>query len=129
MPDNITYYKYDIDMRNYTNLKYAPNPNTPYRIFKIIVYLGSVYFEYFTNGTPNVLSYEIYMSNESQAGGGGIGSAGINICAIGFPQNYNLNSVLPTQLSLVRSADFNYICILSRVNATVCNVIIEDLLF
>jgi hypothetical protein len=128
MPDGVTYFSYDIDMRNYTQLKYAPNPNTPYRIFKIKVFFGSVYFGYLTNGRPNVISYEVYMSNESQGGGGGIGSAGLNICAIGYPENYTLNSISPTQLSLV-CGDFNFVTVLSRVNGTVFNCIIEDILF
>ena len=129
MPDNNTYYAYDIDLRNYTQTKTAPNPSTPYRIFKIKIFFGSVYFEYLTNGKPNVLSYEVYMSNESQSGGGGIGSAGINICAIGYPENTILNAISPTQLSLVRTADFNFISVLSRINGTVFNGIIEDVLF
>jgi hypothetical protein len=69
------------------------------------------------------------MSNESQGGGGGIGSAGVNICAIGYPENVILNAISPTQLSLVRTGDFNFISILSRVNGTVFNSIIEDCLF
>jgi hypothetical protein len=128
MPDGITYYAYDIDVRNYTQLKYAPNPNTPYRIFNIKVFFGSVYFGFLTNGRPNVLSYEVYMSNESQAGGGGIGSAGLNVCAIGYPENVILNTISPTQLSLV-CGDFNFITVLSRVNGTVFNAVIEDVLF
>jgi hypothetical protein len=128
MPDGITYYSYDIDIRNYTQLKYAPNPNTPYRIFKIKIFFASVYFGYLTNGRPNVLSYEVYMSNESQAGGGGIGSAGLNIAALGYPENYQLNNICPTQLSLV-CGDFNFITVLSRINGTVFNAVIEDLLF
>jgi len=128
MPDGITYFAYDIDLRNYTQLKYAPNPNTPYRIFKIKVFFGSVYFGYLTNGKPNVISYEVYMSNESQGGGGGIGSAGLNVCAIGYPENVILNTISPTQLSLV-CGDFNFITVLSRVNGTVFNAIIEDCLF
>jgi hypothetical protein len=128
MPDGITYFAYDIDLRNYTQLKYAPNPNTPYRIFKIKVFFGSVYFGYLTNTKPNVLSYEVYMSNESQAGGGGIGSAGLNVCALGYPENVILNSISPTQLSLV-CGDFNFVTVLSRVNGSVFNAIIEDCLF
>jgi hypothetical protein len=128
MPDGITYFAYDIDLRNYTQLKYAPNPNTPYRIFKIKVFFGSVYFGYLTNGKPNVISYEVYMSNESQGGGGGIGSAGLNVCAIGYPENVILNTISPTQLSLV-CGDFNFLTVLSRVNGTVFNAIIEDCLF
>jgi hypothetical protein len=128
MPDGLTYFAYDIDLRNYTQLKYAPNPNTPYRIFNIKIFFGSVYFGYLTNGNPNVLSYEVYMSNESQAGGGGIGSAGLNVCALGYPQNPILNTISPTQLSLV-CGDFNFVSVLSRVNGTVFNAIIEDCLF
>jgi hypothetical protein len=128
MPDGITYFAYDIDLRNYTGLKYAPNPNTPYRIFKIKVFFGSVYFGYLTNTKPNVLSYEVYMSNESQAGGGGIGSAGLNVCALGYPENVILNAISPTQLSLV-CGDFNFVTVLSRVNGSVFNAIIEDCLF
>jgi hypothetical protein len=128
MPDNVLYYVYDIDLTNYTQLKYAPNPNTPYRIFNIKIFFGSVYFGYLTNGNPNVLSYEVYMSNESQGGGGGIGSAGLNVCALGYPPNPILNTISPTQLSLV-CGDFNFVSVLSRVNGTVFNAIIEDCLF
>jgi hypothetical protein len=128
MPDGLTYFAYDIDLRNYTQLKYAPNPNTPYRIFNIKIFFGSVYFGYLTNGNPNVLSYEVYMSNESQGGGGGIGSAGLNVCALGYPQNAILNTISPTQLSLV-CGDFNFVSVLSRVNGTIFNAIIEDVLF
>jgi len=127
MPDGITYFAYDIDLRTYTQTKTAPNPSTPYRIFTIKVFFGSVYFGFLTNNKPNVLSYEVYMSNESQAGGGGIGSAGLNVCAIGYPENVILNAISPTQLSLV-CGDFNFISILSRVNGTVFNAIIEDCL-
>ena len=127
MPDGFTYFAYDIDLRTYTQTKTAPNPSTPYRIFNIKVFFGSVYFGYLTNNKPNVLSYEVYMSNESQAGGGGIGSAGLNVCAIGYPENVILNAISPTQLSLV-CGDFNFISILSRVNGTVFNAIIEDCL-
>lgn len=127
MPDNITYYAYDIDLRNYTQTKTAPNPSTPYRIFKIKIFFGSVYFEVLTNGKPNVLSYEVYMSNESQASGQG--ASGINICAIGYPENTILNAISPTQLSLVRTGDFNFLSVLSRVNGTVFNGVIEDVLF
>ncbi len=127
MPDGFTYFAYDIDLRTYTQTKTAPNPSTPYRIFNIKVFFGSVYFGYLTNNKPNVLSYEVYMSNESQGGGGGIGSAGLNVCAIGYPENVILNAISPTQLSLV-CGDFNFISILSRINGTVFNAIIEDCL-
>jgi hypothetical protein len=127
MPDSLTYYKYDIDLRNYTQTKTVANPNTPYRIFTIKIFLASAYFEYFSS-VPDVLSYEIYMSNESQNGGGG-GYAGINICALGSPQNYNLNSILPNVLSLLRTGDFNYLSVICRYSGALFNVIIEDLIY
>jgi hypothetical protein len=128
MPDNNTYYKYDVDLRKYTQTKIVANPNTPYRVFNIKVFISSAYFEVFSSGIPNILSYEVYMSNESQNGGGG-GIAGINLCAIGVPQNYYLNSILPTNFSILRTGDFNYLSIVARVTGTNVNVIIEDLLF
>jgi hypothetical protein len=129
MPNGITYYKYDIDLRNYTQTKIINNPNTPYRIFKIKLWIASGYYEYLYNGNYNVLSYEVFMSNQSQGGGGGIGSAGINLRAIGTPENPILNGITPTQISLVRSADFNFICCLAIVNNTQVYSIIEDCLF
>ena len=129
MPDGNTYYKYDIDLRNYTQLKYAPNPKTPYRIFNITVFMSSVYFEVFSSGKPNILDYKVFMRYESQNGGGGIGTGGINICAFGTPQNYYLNSTLPAYISLLRTADFNYLSVIARIQGTAVNGIIEDLLF
>jgi len=130
MPNNVTYYKYDIDLRNYTQLKYIPNPNTPYRIFKIKLWLANGYFQYlYQNNKYNVLSYEVYMSNQSQNGGGGMGNAGINVRAFGFPESTELNTITQTQIILVRSANFNYLSCLSVFNTALVNVIIEDCLF
>lgn len=129
MPNAITYYKRDIDLRNYTQNKIAPNPSTPYRIFKIIVFLGSVYFETLTTSgnSDGILSYEIYMSNESQSSGAG--NAGVNVWAIGEPRNLTLNSITDGSISLIRSSDYNYICIIAKGINTVVNIIIEDLLY
>ena len=129
MPNNITYYKYDIDLRLYTINKISPNPNTPYRVFKIRIFMGTVYFETLasTGIQDNILEYTVYMSNESIAAGNG--ASGINICAIGEPRNYNLNSITAGSISLVRSGDYNFICVLAKVINTNINVIIEDLLF
>jgi hypothetical protein len=128
MPNGITYFKRDLDLRNYTQTRTIPNPNTPYRIFTIKIWIASGYFGYFTNLKPNVLSYEVYMSMQTQGGGGGLGSAGLNITAIGYPENYQLNNVCPTQISLV-CADFNFVSVLSTVNGTVFNCLITDELF
>jgi hypothetical protein len=69
------------------------------------------------------------MSNPTTAGSGSGENSGINICALGRPQNYNLNAVLTTNLSLLRTYDFNYLSVVSKNNGTSFNVIIEDLLF
>jgi hypothetical protein len=79
------------------------------------LWIASGFYEFLYNGIYNVLSYEVFMSNQSQGGGGSIGSAGINLRAIGTPEHI-LNGITPTQISLVRSADFNFICCLSIVN-------------
>lgn len=130
MPNNITYYKYDIDLRNYTQLKYIPNPNTPYRIFKIKLWMASGYFQYlYQNNKYSVLSYEVYMSNQSQAGGGGMGDTGINIRAFGFPENNDLKSITASQIILVRTPNFNYLSCLSLFNTALVNAVIEDVLF
>jgi hypothetical protein len=125
--DGITYYKFDINLTNYTKLQNTPGTNTPYRIFNITLFMANVYFEAFTT-IPNVLEYKIFMSNPANSGGSGE-NAGINICALGRPQSYNLNAVLTTNISLVRTSDFNYLSVISKTNGTSFNVIIEDLLF
>lgn len=126
MPNNITYYKYDIDLRLYTTNKIAPNPATPYRIFKIKVFLSSVYFEVMTSSgiADGILEYTVYMSNETQTFAPRM--AGINIAAIGYPNNPNLNAITPGSITLVRSADYNYICVLATVINTNVQVIISD---
>ena len=125
--DGITYYKFDINLTNYTKLQNTPGTGIPYRIFNITLFMANVYFEAFTT-IPNVLEYKIFMSNPANSGGSGE-NAGINICALGRPQSYNLNAVLTTSISLVRTPDFNYLSVISKTNGTSFNVIIEDLLF
>ena len=128
MPDNNTYYKYDIDLRNYTNTKLSDATNSPYRIFNIKVYFRSLFFEYFTSSKPNILSYDIYMCNQLVPGTQGQ-QVGINIAAIGTPQNYLLNSVSPLTMSLLRTDNFNYLSVVSKINNLAISIIIQDQLF
>ena len=128
MSDNNTYYKYDIDLRNYTSTKLSDATNSPYRIFNIKVYFRSLFFEYFTSSKPNILSYDVYMCNQLVAGTQGQ-QAGINIAAIGTPQNYLLNSILPITMSLLRTGNFNYLSVISRINNLAISIIIQDQLF
>lgn len=121
-----TYFKYDIDLRLYTITK-TNSASTPYRIFNIKLFITSAYFEVLNSGIPNILQYDIYMSNPAN-NGTPVGNSGINICANGFPLNYRLNQINPTFITLVRTANFNYLSVLSTVNNTICSCIIEDLL-
>ena len=120
-----TYYKYDIDLTKYTITKI--NGTTPFRIFNIKIFIASAYFEVQNSGIPNILSYEIFMSNPVDAGTP-VGNTGINISAIGVPLNYKLNQINPTYITLMRTANFNYLSVIATVNNTLCSCIIQDLL-
>jgi hypothetical protein len=126
------YYKYDIDMRNYTQTGYiqiGSQSNDPYRIFRIRAFLGSCYFSSIKNGLPDILNYEIYMSFKANAASGGQGAAGVNIYAIGYPNNPTLNITPPNNIFILASPfnDFNYITLVSTSPADI-RVIIEDLI-
>ena len=128
---NTQYYKYDIDMTNYTTTGYiqiGSGANDPYRIFRIRAFFGSCYFSKITNGLPDILHYEIYMSSKAAAGGSGT-TAGINIFAIGYPNNSSLNVIPPNNLFIISnpSNNFNYITLVSTSQADV-RCVIEDLL-
>ena len=129
---NTAYYKYDIDMRNYTQTGYiqiGSQSNDPYRIFRIRAFLGSCYFSSLVNGLPDILHYEIYMSYKAQAASGGQGAAGVNIYAVGVPNNPTLNIVPPNNIFILTNPfnDFNYITLVSTSPADI-RVIIEDLI-
>jgi hypothetical protein len=129
---NTAYYKYDIDMRNYTQTGYiqiGSQSNDPYRIFRIRAFLGSCYFSTIVNGLPNILHYEIYMSYKANAASGGQGAAGVNIFAVGVPNNPSLNIIPPNNIFILTNPfnDFNYITLVSTSPADI-RVIIEDLI-
>ena len=128
---NTQYYKYDIDVTKYTTTGYiqiGSGSNDPYRIFRITAFFGSCYFSKITNGLPDILYYEIYMSSKAQSGGSGT-IAGINIFAIGYPNNSSLNIIPPNNLFILSNPtnNFNYIALVSTSPAD-CRVIIEDLI-
>jgi hypothetical protein len=114
-----TYYKYDIDLTKYTIIS-----NT-LRSFKINCFIANGYFNLLSNNLPRVCNYEIYMANKTIAGGTGE-LAGINICATGTPENYNLNKIPLSYIFLLRTDNFNYISIISTVQNTSVNCIISD---
>ena len=71
------------------------------------------------------------MSNKSVDIFGQPGTAGINICAIGSPENSKLNNIMPNNLFLLRNQfnNFDYLTIISRAAPATIACIIEDLLF
>jgi hypothetical protein len=129
-----TFYKYDLDLRNYTTTQVIPSE--PYtgdllRVFKISFWYIPSYFGSYINGEPYVMNYTIYMSNKSNPVFGRPETAGINIYAVGFPENIKLANILPNNLMLLKNynSNFNYLTILSRQAPADLYCIIEDQLF
>ena len=115
-----SYYKYDINLANYSKMLYLDGAsNLPYRTFSIKCLPVSGVFS--SNGNPNIIQYDIYMSSNISAGTS-------NVCAIGVPQNINLNQI-PTSSSLflLETTYFNYISVISTIAANI-NCIIQDYL-
>ena len=80
---------------------------------------------------PSILQYDIYMSSgQSSSILSGINNyrSGININAIGTPENYKLENLLPTYITLLRTNDFDYLSIISKINNLSVSYIIEDYL-
>ena len=121
-------YSYDIYLPSYISQAIVENTSDPYRTFRIHISYATAYYEYLVNGLPNCCSYEIFMSYKAYAGNP-IGKAYLNICALGTPENFYLDKVMPNNLYIMRSpfSYFDRICVISTKIADV-RVIIEDLL-
>jgi hypothetical protein len=122
--NSVNYYKYDIDLTKYTNNLYLDSPattNQPYRIFSIKCFISSCLFNNLTNNFPQVFQYDVYMSKPD--------GTTINICAIGMPENYNLNNVPPSHIFLLQTTDYNYLSVVSTVNNIGIKCIIKDNLY
>ena len=128
---NITYYKYDLDLRLYLTQQIVPNTTDPYRSFKFACWYTPSYFGSYINSQPYVISYTIFMSNKANAILGQPDTAGLNIYAVGFPENVRLANILPNNIMLLKNANnnFNYLTIVSRIAPCDINCIIEDQLF
>ena len=136
--NSVNYWKYDIDLRlNTKNLiSTIDNNSVCYRSFNIKCFLSHCDFETVNIGVPNILQYDIYMSSNPimQACSPAIATpkSGLNVCAIGTPENYNLNNILPTYFTLLRNSSaeycFNYLSLVSPSSNLVVSYIIEDYL-
>ena len=136
--NSTNYYKFDIDLT--LNTKYLVNTiatnSVCYRSFNIKCFLTNCSFETFNDGVPNILQYDIYMSSNpippfcdppiAPA------KTNLNICAIGTPENYKLDNILPSYISLLRNDEpiymFNYLSITSPHSNLHVSYIIEDYL-
>ena len=132
------YYKFDIDLRlNTKSLVNTINGNSvSYRSFNIKCFLTDCSFETFNNGLPSILQYDVYMSmnpiqpfcNPPMT----TAKTDLNICAIGTPENYKLNNILPSYITLLRNDNpthrFNYLSIVSPCSNLQVSYIIEDYL-
>ena len=70
------------------------------------------------------------MSNKTNSSGGLIdGQSGLNICAIGFPENLKLDKIMPNNLFLMKNSfnNFNYLSIVCITPVDI-RVVITDIL-
>jgi hypothetical protein len=126
-----TYYKYDIDLRKYTQLgiiQIGPQTGDTFRSFKIRVMYATMFFSYIIKDLPNVCYYEVFMSYKNTAIPPNF-VAGLNACAIGYPPNTTLQTIMPNNLFVVKNGmgSIDYITVIST-NAADCRVIIEDMI-
>ena len=126
-----TYYKYDIDLRQYTKLGYiqiGSASGDSYRIFKLRCCFGNMYFSTLINNIPDVLYSDIFMSMKANSTPG-LGAAGLNICSIGNINNPRLDTVPPNNLFFMRNGanSIDYITVVSTNPADV-RCFIEDMI-
>jgi hypothetical protein len=123
--NNITYYKYNINISQYVNSKLNYVDNNPYRIFNIKCFSTDTIFRpNLANSPPNILQYDIYMSNLLN-----LNPIFLNICAIGFPTNYYLTKITKGDIFVLKTNNFNYISVLSKYQNANISCIITDFLF
>ena len=121
--NNQTYYKHDVNLSLYTKNKVDSIDENPYRIFGIRCFSTSAIFNNnIPNKPPNVLQYDIYTSHI-------LNTNSINICAIGFPSNYYLNKITASDIFILKTNNYNYISILSKIPNLSVSCIISDFLF
>jgi hypothetical protein len=126
-----TYYKYDIDLRQYTQLgiiQIGPQSGDTFRSFKIRIFYATMFFSYIINDLPNVCYYEVFYSYKNTAAPPN-GAAGLNACAIGYPPNTKLQSIMSNNLFVIKNGagSIDYITVVSTNPADI-RCIIEDMI-
>ena len=130
--NGITYYKYDLDLRQYTTLgviQIGAQSGDTYRIYKISLFYASMYFDILTNNETNICSYDIYSSykNNGIGLGGSGGYQGLNVAAVGVPPNPQLKTILNSDLFILRNGNnsIDYITLMAKAPSLV-RVLIHD---
>ena len=131
-----TYYKYDIKLSDKitTLIRTVNSVNVSYRVFNIKCFLSDGLFEDFSLDVPNsILQYDIYMSSNpltplSTIPSVTVNKTGVNICAIGTPENYKLVNILPGYITLLRNDSFDYLTIISPISNLAISYILTDML-
>ncbi len=97
----------------YKNTIYSYS-SSPCRIFNIKGFIASGYFDVLNpDGSPTCIQHDLYMSNEVGNGTMG-GHSGLNLQAIGTPENIRLDKILNIFFYFLKNdTDFNYISISS----------------
>ena len=134
--DSKTYYKYDIKLSDKitTLIRTVNSVNVSYRVFNIKCFLSDGLFEDFSLDVPNsILQYDIYMSSNpltplSTVPSVTVNKTGVNICAIGTPENYKLVNILPGYITLLRNDSFDYLTIISPISNLAISYILTDML-
>ena len=134
--NSVDYYKYDIYLppllKQFSRTVNSATVN--YRIFNIKCFLPDGIFENPNgniNGNLNILQYDVYMSDNplsSSVVNSDEIKLGLNITAIGTPENLLLNNILPGLITLLRTDDYNYLSVVSKYNNLNISYIIEDYL-
>ena len=129
--NNSNYYKFDIDLSSLKTIILSSSPSIiKYRSFNIKCFMNYGIFEMKNNMIPSVLQYDIYMSNGQITPPSQITNSnyieGINIYAIGTPENFKLSNLLPCYITLLRTTNFDYLSIVSTIPDLSVSYIIED---
>ena len=121
--NDVTYYKFDINISKYIKDRTDSLNSNPYRIFNIKCFtIDTVFDTGVVNKAPNILQYDIYMSLLQP-------NNNVNVTAIGFPTNYYLTRITVGDIFILKTSNYNFLSILSRIINTKITCIISDILF
>ena len=121
--NDVTYYKFDINISKYIKDRTDSLNSNPYRIFNIKCFTVDTVFDTgVLNKAPNILQYDIYMSLLQP-------NNNVNVTAIGFPTNYYLTRITAGDIFILKTSNYNFLSILSRIINTKITCIISDILF